>query len=224
MTIDRHAPAMRDDPRPRRRTAAPSAPRPAGRGRGYTRFVNILKVVLPLLALALTAIVVIWPELQDRAADRATVADADPGRMMSPRLSGVDAHDRPYSIVGTSARQSDAGGDIVVFDNLEAELTMEDGTWLAVLSDHGMVDNVRSVIELSGDVNLFRDDGYTFYTDNVNIDLEERTAWGDDPVQAHGPAGEVAAQGFRIDNDSGVVVFTGRSELLLRRAPRDTLR
>lgn len=224
MTVDHREPAVPGEPRPQHRTAAPSAPQPAGVGRGYTRFVGILKIVLPLLALALTAIVVIWPELQDHATERAAVADADPGRMMSPRLSGIDADDRPYSIVGTSARQSDAGGDVVIFDNLEAEITMEDGTWLAVLSEHGMVDNVRSVIELSGNVNLFRDDGYTFYTDKVNIDLEENTAWGDDPVQAHGPAGEIAAQGFRIDNDSGVVVFTGRSELLLRRAPRDTLR
>jgi len=215
------APVRDARPRTLPRSRFDRAPRS---GRLYTRFVTVMKLALPLLALLLIAAVVAWPELTETATERRQVDEADPGRMISPRLAGTDAEDRPYSIVGTSALQSDADGDLVVFQDLEAEITLENGLWPALLPEHGQMDNAQGLIELTGNVNLFRDDGYTFFADQMYIDVNQGTAWTDVPVQAHGPAGEIAAQGFRIDNEAGLVVFTGESRLLLRRAPRDTLR
>src|SRR5207244_19417 len=43
-------------------------------------------------------------------------------------------------------------------------------------------------------------------------------AQGSDPVDGHGPSGDVKAQGFQILEKGDTIVFTGKSDMLLRGA------
>jgi len=187
--------------------------------RRYTRFVSLMKIALPITAMAVLGLVILWPG-PERPGSSAELPDgaqgAGHGRMMSPRINGVDAHDRPYSIVGESAEQSLSGGERVVFNAPQAEITLSNGAWLALMAEQGEIDQERGRLVLSGAVSLFRDDGYAFITEEVYVDLEETVAWGDRPVEAYGPAGEVAAEGFRLDGERNIIVFLGNSRLVLR--------
>lgn len=187
--------------------------------RRYTRFVSLMKVALPITAMAVLGLVILWPG-PERPGTSAELPDgaqgAGQGRMMSPRINGVDAHDRPYSIVGESAEQSLSSGERVVFNAPQAEITLSNGAWLALMAEQGEIDQEHGRLVLSGAVSLFRDDGYAFITEEVYVDLEETVAWGDRPVEAYGPAGEVAAEGFRLDGERNIIVFLGNSRLVLR--------
>jgi lipopolysaccharide export system protein LptC len=187
--------------------------------RRYTRFVSLAKIALPVAAMAVLALVMLWPG-PERPVTSAELPEgaheAGQGRMMSPRINGVDAHDRPYSIVGESAEQSLVGGERVVFNAPQAEITLANGAWLALMAEQGEIDQQHGRLVLSGAVSLFRDDGYAFVTEEVHVDLEETIAWGDRPVEAYGPAGEVAAEGFRLDGERNIIVFLGNSRLVLR--------
>lgn len=187
--------------------------------RRYSRFVSLMKIALPVAALAILALVALWPG-PERPVTSAELPDgareAGQGRMMSPRITGVDARDRPYSIVGESAEQSLIGGERVVFNDPQAEITLANGAWLALMAEQGEIDQERGQLILSGAVSLFRDDGYAFVTEEVHFDLEQTVAWGDFPVEAYGPSGEIAADGFRLDGERNIIVFLGNSRLVLR--------
>ncbi|NBC31402.1 MAG: LPS export ABC transporter periplasmic protein LptC [Alphaproteobacteria bacterium] len=190
--------------------------------RRYSRFVALMKIALPLAALAVLALVALWPG-PERPVTSAALPDGldgeGRGQMMSPRITGIDAHDRPYSIVGESAEQSLTGGERVVFNAPQAEITLANGAWLALMAEQGEIDQDRGRLILSGAVSLFRDDGYAFVTEEVHVDLEQTVAWGDFPVEAYGPAGEVAAEGFRLDGERNIIVFLGNSRLVLHDGP-----
>jgi lipopolysaccharide export system protein LptC len=64
---------------------------------------------------------------------------------------------------------------------------------------------------LSGDVTLFHDTGLSFQTDSATIDLNARTAEGNDVVEGQNARGELVSQGFRVRNDGDTIEFTGKA-------------
>lgn len=223
----RIAPEREAPPRPAAGAGAtlPRRSRPRrvrGAGRAYSRFVSIMKWLLPGLAIALAGLVVAWPEIEEapipQRSDVAPRDELEDGQMASPRFAGIDDRNRPYSVTGASAFTHPEREEIVVIERPEAEITLETGAWLALIAERGLLDNEEGHIRLEGTVSLFRDDGFTFASDEMEIDLRDRRAWGDAPVLAHGPSAEIEAAGFRIEEGGGRVAFTGPSRLVIRGA------
>jgi lipopolysaccharide export system protein LptC len=201
------------------RYARPRRARPVGRA--YSRFVAVMKWLLPALALGLAGLVVLWPELEEAPIPTRSAMpsqELEAGQMANPRFAGVDDRNRPYSVTGNSASTHPDREGIVVIDGPEAEITLESGAWLALMAERGLLDNEEGHVRLEGSVSLFRDDGFTFASDEMEIDLRSRRAWGDEPVSAHGPSAEIAATGFRIEEGGRTVAFTGPTRLVMRGA------
>lgn len=187
--------------------------------RRYTRLVAWAKIILPTAALGLIALVILWPTLRDEIAPLAVeVQRSEDGtvQMTNPRYFGTTSNDLPFSVTGISAVQSGAEDGVVVLEKPQGEITMEDGMWYAVDAETGRLDREDGFLELRGDVNLFRDDGFEMSTEAANIDLETNEAWGDVPVRVQGPTANLTAEGFRITDGGDRVIFTGESTLVLR--------
>ncbi len=192
--------------------------------RWYSRFVRVAKIALPALALGLLVSALAWPQLRQWLAPPVAFGlpfapQGGDRQMTAPRYFGVDELNRPYSITGRSGNQNTPGAEVMTLDDPEAEMTLADGTWATVRARHAQIDRQRGEVRLSGDVNVFRDDGYAFSTEEVFVDMNSRVTWGDRPVEVHGPRAEVTAQGFRIQGEGNTVVFTGQTRILLRPAP-----
>jgi hypothetical protein len=65
---------------------------------------------------------------------------------------------------------------------------------------------------------VVHENGTRFVTDTAHADAAHNTAEGDDPVEGHGPSGDVKAQGFRILDRGDKIIFTGKADMLLRGA------
>jgi lipopolysaccharide export system protein LptC len=201
--------------------------RKVGGGRVYSGFVRLAKRVLPLIALGLIALVVLWPQLEDMESPPAPAEverprGAEDSTIVNPRYTSIDDQGRPFTITGSTARQSEGGAQVVEIDDPEAEVILADEGWASLLADFGRFDRETEDVFLRGNVEIFRDDGYAMRTEEMHIDLGNGTAWGDMPVEVSGPAGTVRSQGFRIGDGGETVVFTGRSRLVLRGAEPGT--
>jgi len=197
----------------RRRRAAQSIHR-------YSRFVTWMRRMLPAVAVGLLLLVAAWPRLQtamDRLKarlPRLDVSQAGDLRMVNLRYTGYDKHGQPVTITAESARQRPSGkDDLVELQAPKADLTTQNGTWIAVTAETGMYQPTEQQLDLFGNVELFQDKGNSFRTDSAHVDIAKGTAEGNDAIEGNGPFGDMRAEGFRIEERGDVIRFLGRSSV-----------
>ncbi len=213
--LQQSAPDRIMDGVPSRRRPAPTASRIARR----RRTVWLTKWLLPMLALLLLVSVAAWPEIsrvkeQGRVAFRRVFSvDPESGRMMQPRYRGVDERGRPYTITAASAQQTTA--DRVALSEPKGDLLTESGTWIMVEAQQGVFIQHQSLMDLSKEVVLYREDGTRLSTDAAAMDLKAGAAASSDKTHAEGPFGVLDAQGFTLTDKGAVIQFEGASHLVM---------
>jgi lipopolysaccharide export system protein LptC len=202
--------------------------RPAHTSLRHSRIVAWLKWVLPMVAATLVLLVGAWPEIQaglsrlTAAIPRIDLRAARDLSMVNARFTGLDRHDRPFSVTADVARQTTANDELVSLETPKADLALESGAWVALTAETGLYHTQPKQVDLYGDVNLYHDKGMTFRTESATVDLEGGTAEGQEKVEGHGPSGEIESEGFRILDKGAVVIFTGRARMLLEGAAEET--
>ena len=186
----------------------------------YSRFVAWMKLALPAAAAALVMLLVVWPRIQSavekiKLLPHIDLSEARDLRMVNLHYAGVDKHDRPFTVTAESARQRPEVDDLVELEGPKADMTTESDSWIALNAYAGLYRPQSQLLDLFGNVDVFQDKGNEFVTDSAHIDMAKGTAEGSDPVEGHGPFGTIRAEGFRIENQGEVVIFTGKTELLL---------
>ena len=187
----------------------------------YSRFVQMMKVLLPTVAALLIALILVWPylgseDLRFRLSFAALTANEteDPS-MVNPRYLGIDGENQAFSITADLARRLAEGSSAVELEMPKADITLSDGTWLVVTANSGVYKQIKKTLELIGAVNMFHDSGYEFKTSKARIDLEKGLAEGDAAVRGQGPFGELRGEGFRMIDKGKTIIFTGKSKLVI---------
>jgi len=208
--------------RPRRRNPHYLTPRARARQpKWYSRFVQMMKFLLPAVAVLLIVLILVWPYLKTedirfRISFAALTADQteDPS-MVNPRYLGIDKDNQSFSITADLARNLGQGSMSVELEMPKADITLEDGSWIVVTAENGVFKRTEKTLNLIGAVNLYHDSGYEFRTSKVHIDLDRGLADGDAPIQGQGPFGDLQAEGFRLIDKGRTIIFTGKSKLVL---------
>ncbi len=212
----------------RRSVGAQFAPRVARRlSVGYSRFVGAMKILLPVGALALVAIVAAWPYIQPSDSrfriGFATLvsSEAQSPNIINPRLVGTDSSDQPFSITADMAKNFQLREDFwqngapVELEMPKADVTLEDGTWLVLTANSGLLIPQTKTLDLLGKVNLFHDSGYELHTEKATVDLKAGVAESNDPVEGQGPFGHLKAEGMRLLDKGKTILFTGKAQVTL---------
>jgi lipopolysaccharide export system protein LptC len=183
--------------------------------------VAVTKRFLPVAALALLTCVALWPQLardaeHARLSYRRDGAPPQSGQMTGASYHGVDANGRPYTITAATAHQVDP--ERIDLTEPKADLSMESGNWLYGQSHKGVYLQHLGNLDVSDDVELYRDDGTTLSTSSASLDMKAGAAAGAEQVHVEGPFGTLDAQGFAITDRGAVIQFTGPGRLLLNSA------
>ncbi len=183
-------------------------------------FVRMAKWLLPVGALALLAVVALWPEF-DSAEDRGRLAfrragqtTTDAMRLSTARYQGIDEQGRPVNVTADRAQQREQQ-DLIDLTRPRADMVSSSGAWVLLESEAGEYARDKDELDLAGKVTLWHEDGSTLRTEAAHIDLNAGSAEGDRPVAAQGPFGTLVSQGFRLENRGQVVVFTGQAKAVL---------
>jgi lipopolysaccharide export system protein LptC len=190
----------------------------------YSRRVALLKRVLPVVGLALLLLITLWPRLAPlwerirlnfAAID---LRDARELRMLNPRYAGTDRLDRPYLVTAASGRQIPNRQDLMSLEAPRADMKTHGGADVVITSKTGVYQSQVQLLDLFGEVNLVHENGTRFITNSARLDIAHNAAHGDDPIEGHGPSGDISAQGFRVFDKGDTILFTGRSDMLMRGA------
>ena len=201
----------------------PPSRRPGARGLlVYSRFVGAMRWLLPVVALGLILLVALWPQLKmDEDEFRIGFAaldmmDVTRDEMLNPRYTGVDEEDQPFTVTASKAIRAQNDASLIELDKPQADMTLDNQAWVSVTAREGIYNQDSQVLDLSGEVAIFHDSGYQFHTESARLDLNRKTARGEDPVTGHGPLGQIVSDGFFIDHNKSRVPFTGQAKLIGR--------
>jgi len=170
----------------------------------------------------LIGLIVAWPQLKTEdgrfrvGTTHINTGDADVVRMVNARLHGSDGLGRPYVITAASATQPTANAAIVLMEEPKADITLQDGTWIAATAPAGVFHRDRHQVTLTGGVNLFHDQGYELRTASAEIDMKAGAASGNQRVEGQGPFGQIQSEGFRVLDRGHRLIFIGKSQLVLQ--------
>ncbi|MDJ0944053.1 MAG: LPS export ABC transporter periplasmic protein LptC [Kiloniellales bacterium] len=204
-----------------RRTAPAVAVRLRAGRSAYAILIGVLKTLLPSFAIGMVLLIFAWPQINVesehfRLGVPELAADyADSLSMLNARFDGVDEEGRPFSLSADEASQPSSVNEIVDLSLPKGDITLKDGTWLALTAKTGKYDRQGNTLDLEGAVSLFHDQGFELLTETAEVDLEVGRAEGSDPVTGQGPFGQLLSEGFRVEDDGDTIVFTGRSRMVL---------
>ncbi len=185
------------------------------------RHVALAKRALPVVALLLLSIVAFWPQLA-REFDSAKFGfrhgelsvDLKTGKLLNVRYHGVDARGRPYTITADEAQQ--IGPERIDMVHPKGDVVNENGSWTYAQSENGVYLQHSGMMDMSGDVTLYRDTGVTLRTATASMDMKAGAASSDKPTHVEGPFGTLDSKnGFALVDKGDIIQFDGPSRLLL---------
>jgi lipopolysaccharide export system protein LptC len=188
----------------------------------YSRRVALLKRVLPAIGLTLLLLISLWPRLHPLLESVRLglpvidLREARELRMVKPRYAGLDRFDRPYVVTAAYGRQVPDRNDVMALERPKAVMTVHGGASVVVTAATGIYQSQAQLLDLFEDVNLVHEDGTRFVTRRAHLNLSDNIAEGQNPVEGHGPSGDIMGDGFRILSKGDTIIFTGQSSLLLK--------
>jgi len=197
-------------------------------GNRHSRRVALLKRVLPAIGLALLLLIAVWPRLAPLWERMRLIfpaidlREARELRMINPRYSGTDRVGRPFVVTAAVGRQVPDRQDLVSLEMPQGNLKTHRGADIVVTAATGIYQSQVQLLDLFGQVTLVHQDGTRFVTDSARVDVGNNTAEGSDPITGAGPSGDVKADGFRILDKGDTIIFTGKSDMLLKGAKPGT--
>lgn len=186
----------------------------------YSRFVTIMKRVLPITAGLLIAAVIAY-SLVPRQSEKMSLTYKSIGTidndltMLKPRLTGTDRRGNPFVITADAAVQDKANIRRATLKNVQADMTFDKSRWLSATAARGLVDMQKNVLALTGGIAMFSDDGYELHSTRADVDLKKGIFHGPEPVQGHGPAGTLSADSFDLDRETNQLVLQGHVQMTI---------
>ena len=184
--------------------------------------IGALRVLLPLLALALIALVIGWPHLMGSRGgliapmlSPAKIDGSDVMLMHNPRYVGETDAAEPYEVVAESAYLDPLAPERVHLEKLTAEIEKRDGRDLRLVALEGVYHRDADKLELVGGIELSTSDGYRILTESARIDMDLGHVAGEQRITGSGPRGTLAADRFEIEDGGSLLHFRGRVEVTL---------
>ena len=188
----------------------------------YSRRVAFLKRVLPAIGVTLLLLVAGWPRLTPLLESvrlgfpAIDMREARELRMVNLRYGGLDRYNRPYVVTAAIGRQVPDRNDVMALERPKAVMTVHGGASVVLTAATGIYQSQAQLLDLFADVNLIHENGTRFVTQRAHANLSDNSADGHDPVEGHGPSGDITGQGFRILSNGETIIFTGESYLLFK--------
>lgn len=181
---------------------------------------RLVKFVLPAVAVFFLALMIVWPRLfHEESKFELTTSEIsavkDDLRMSSPHFTGVSSDNRPYRVIAEAAVQDMNDHELVRLETLQADLSMRDGSWLSLNAKAGLMHNGLQTLQLDGQIEVYSDFGYAFYTESALIDLKAGTLRADRPVRLQGPMGHLRARTLYASDHGQLLHFSGDVKVVI---------
>jgi lipopolysaccharide export system protein LptC len=165
-----------------------------------TARVGLLKIALPLTALALIAAVFVFPReglIGGLSVDRATIDLIEGLRLEQPRFTGETSDGRPFTVTADWALPDGPDPETVRLGPVTGGIAVEDGLSLTLSAGGGELRPKDETLRLDGGVALETSDGYRLTAASALADLDAGALTAEGPISGSGPLGSVESETMR---------------------------
>lgn len=193
--------------------------------KGYSSFVNLMKVILPVGILLTIGFAIMWPYLHSLEKEEKAVVDASnpdikENRMVSPQYVSTDKKGQPIKVEAEWAKKND--NNISDLIKPHGSIVLEKGETLELSAKNGQYDEASKILNLEGEVTLTSSDGYHIKTEKAGVDTENKVVEGNSFIEGEGPAGSIKGKdGFKVENKpegKKVITLKGQSQVIINRS------
>ncbi len=187
------------------------------------RFATHLRHWLPLLAVVVILALFIWPALRPGFKVPDIAKNAPNLVIDNVHYTGVDSNSQSFSLSAQQATRALTGHNgLYDLTKPQGDIQLKGGGWLDGKADLGRYDEKGKRLWLGGNVELFHNDGYQFKTEEAQVNLENKAAWGHKSVRIQGTFGTIEGNhGFRLIDQGKVLVINGPAKATFRTKNQD---
>ncbi len=178
----------------------------------HSRVVAWLKVILPLIAIAILSTLFLVSRTIDPS-DAIPYAEVDvedrirEPRMTAPSYAGVTKDGTSISLVADTARPAGTEGAATA-DAVTATLTTPDGATTLITAATAALDSRTRRLDLGGGVEVVTAQGYRITTDSLSAALDRTRVESTGAISADGPLGRLDAGHMALSQrDEGYVLL-----------------
>lgn len=195
--------------------------RAIGGSESYSALIRRMRIILPLVAMAIIAALMAWPSMDNKISvlkeeQAASLQTIRKNELTNPKFESIDEKSQPYSLTAKRAVQDEQDEQILHLEQPEGELALNSGEKVGLKADKGLYLQAASQLKLNDDVRLLHSEGYEMGMTHLDLDLKAGTAQTDSDISGKGPAGSLEAKGLNADNANGLLVFHGPARLILK--------
>jgi lipopolysaccharide export system protein LptC len=190
----------------------------------WSRWVVLLKIILPLIALALLSSIFLLSRTIDPTASipftEVDVEDrAREPRLTTPKFSGVTSDGSRVTLDAIEMRPDLSKAGSGTATDLRARMVTLTGETTDVVADRGKVDTQAGTYEMIGAVKAVLSTGYTIAAPKMAGLLDATSLDATGPVDATAPMGKITADAMQLRSDPAapgnyLLVFNGRVRLV----------
>lgn len=192
-------------------------------GQKYTLFVKAMRWGLPVVAVALIIVVIMWPKVEDKLVivpkeELVPQKNNEIGEneLLSPLFETIDSNGNPVKVTATRALQNQENPNLVKLKNPRADLNMKDSSKVNIEADNGTYEQETEKLFLQDNIKITHDSGYELLAEELRVDMKTRESYSDKNVEIDGPAAKIKAMGLEGHADDGILIFKGPATLTLK--------
>jgi len=184
----------------------------------WDTFIRIMRVFLPVGALLLAVITVLWPYLDNReVAFTLSTDDVAKGessiKMTNMHYVGTDAVNRLFHIQAASGLQDSPHAPRLKLSDIRAEMAIDETGIATVTARTGIYRIKQATLSLVGGVHLRTGNGYALDMAGAEVDLKNHIANGQGSITGRSRLGALAASRMVIYADKEEGIFDGGVKL-----------
>lgn len=205
---------------------APASLRPSDRGEAqfarasrHSGRVRLLKIVLPLVSLAIAAGFVGYSYLSSPVTigfDLSSTAIRDGKLVMAaPKLEGYTTDNLPYAMTAARAVQDAGNTSVIELEEIDATVPISDGTTAKIDASRAIYDRVSNTIQLNDPMTLSTSDGKSATLQSASINMAAGTLVTEQPVAIRIEGASIDAGKLSVAENGKVIVFENHVQMHL---------
>jgi lipopolysaccharide export system protein LptC len=184
----------------------------------WDSFIRLMRVFLPIGAVILGLITILWPYLDDReVAFTLSTDDVAKGEssvhMTNMRYVGTNADNRIFKVRAASGFQDSPNAPRVKLSDIRAEMEIEGAGLATVTARTGIYRLEQSTLSLVGGVHMITSSGYALDMAGAEVNLKTHMATGQGSITGRSRLGSLAAARVTINADEEEGIFEGGVKL-----------